>query len=43
MSSIDLRIISKMQNDVPIFADKKQNSQRDIVKKIMGFKNISLE
>lgn len=43
MSSIDMRIMSKMQNDVPIFADKKQISQRDIIRRIMSFKNISLE
>lgn len=43
MSSMDMRIINKMQIDVPVFADKKQNSQRDIVRRIMSCKNISLE
>lgn len=43
MSSMDMRIISRMQEDVPIFADKKDYSQQDIIRNILRVKLISLE
>jgi len=43
MSSMDMRIISRMQEDVPIFADKKEHGQAEIIKTILRTKEISLE
>ena len=43
MSSMDMRIISRMQEDLPIFADKKNSNQTDIVRTILKAKQISLE
>jgi hypothetical protein len=37
MSSIDMRIIRNIQDDVPFFLEKKQTGQ-DIVKNIMRLK-----
>jgi hypothetical protein len=42
MSSIDMRLISRMQDDVPIFA-KKEGGHQDLVRAIMSAKSISLE
>ena len=38
-----MRIISCMQEDVPIFADKKDNNQPDIIRNILIINQISLE
>lgn len=42
MSSIDMRLISRMQDDVPIFSNKEINNY-DYVRAIMAAKCLSLE
>ncbi len=42
MSSMDMRLIHTMQNDVPVFADKKEHPYKDAIRRIMGSNNISL-
>jgi hypothetical protein len=42
MSSMDMRIIHTMQNDVPVFADKREHPSQDTIRRIMKNKNISL-
>ena len=39
---MDMRLIHTMQNDVPVFADKKEHPYQDAVRRIMVSKNISL-
>jgi hypothetical protein len=39
---MDMRIIRSMQDDVPIFADKKDSSNQDIIRNILKRKLISL-
>jgi uncharacterized protein YcbK (DUF882 family) len=41
MTSIDMRIIHRMQNDIPFFAQKPL--QEDVIRTILRNKNISLE
>ena len=43
MSSMDMRIIRCMQEDVPVFADKKSNGEMGIVRSILLNKEISFE
>jgi hypothetical protein len=43
MSSMDMRIIRCMQEDVPIFADKKDSNHPDIVRNILLRNQLSLE
>lgn len=42
MSSIDMRIISRMQDDVPVFA-KTERNQQNYIREIMLLKSLSLE
>lgn len=42
LSSIDMRILRVMQDDVPIFS-KRENSNQEVIKSILREKSISLE
>ncbi len=38
-----MRILRCMQEDVPVFSDKKENNNNDVIRSIMRTKEISLE